>query len=424
MNGTVICQAIFETVRKLVHNCMFLNAYSIGNAFTRLRKLTFLNVFFYLLHLSKKSMAIKMADFMDDFSSVGFPNVSKQALSKARQGISPEAFAELHRISVQTFYEKCDDLHTWNGYLVLAIDGTSFQLPQTQRNMETFGASVNQNSSPCAMASSSSLFDVLHDIIIDARIDSYNYGERKFAREHLDELECIGLKNDKLILMDRGYPSYEMFQELLRRKLAFVVRLNSTFSSITQRAGEDFIMDYKPRGYKEPVKLRIVRIVLDDGTVETLATNLYEAEITLEMFRTLYFLRWGVESKYYEFKERIQLEEFSGSHPTAIRQDFYISVFLSNLVSILKSDVDSEIAEQDKDTQNKYRYQANRSFLINRMNKYVIKILTGAVKAEETIQRIISSAVKVRSQKQPDRKYSRKKKQSRRKHHNNRKPCL
>jgi len=369
-------------------------------------------------------MPIKMADFMADFSSVGFPDVSKQALSKARQGISPEAFAKLHSISVQKFYEKCDDLRTWNGYLALAIDGTSFQLPQTQRNMETFGVSVNQNFSPCAMASSSSLFDVLNDMIIDARIDSYNYGERKFAREHLDGLECIGLKNDKLILMDRGYPSYEMFQELLRRRLAFVVRLNSTFSSITQQAGEDFIVDYKPRGYKEPVKLRIVRIVLDDGTVETLATNLYEAEITLDMFRTLYFLRWGVESKYYEFKEHIQLEEFSGSHPTAIRQDFYISVFLSNLVSILKSDVDSEIAEQDKNTQNKYRYQANRSFLINRMNKYMIKILTGVVKAEEIIPQIIASAIKVRSQKQPDRKYSRKKKQTRRKHHNNRKPCL
>lgn len=35
MNGTIICQSIFETVRKLAHNCMFLNAYSIGNAFTR-----------------------------------------------------------------------------------------------------------------------------------------------------------------------------------------------------------------------------------------------------------------------------------------------------------------------------------------------------------------------------------------------------
>ena len=196
MNGTIICHTILETVRKLVHNCMFLNAYSIGNAFTRIRK------------------------------------------------------------------------------LALAIDDTSFQLPQTQRNMETFGVSVNQNSSPCAMASSSSLFDVLNDMIIDARIDSYNYGERKFAQEHLDESECIGLKNDKLILMDRAYPSYEIFQELLRRRLAFVVRLNSTFSSITQRAGADFIVDYKSRGYKEPVKLRIVRIVFDDGTVETLATSL------------------------------------------------------------------------------------------------------------------------------------------------------
>lgn len=43
------------------------------------------------------------------------------------------------------FYEKCDDLHTWNGYLALAIDGTFFQRPQTQRNIETFGVSVNQN---------------------------------------------------------------------------------------------------------------------------------------------------------------------------------------------------------------------------------------------------------------------------------------
>ena len=224
--------------------------------------------------------------------------------------------------------------------------------------------------------------------------------------------------------MDRGYPSYEMFQEFIRRGLTFVVRLNHTFSSVMQQDGTDFIMDYKPRGYKEPVKLRIIRVVLDDGTVETLATNLYGVEFTLEMFRTLYFMRWGVESKYYEFKERIQLEEFSGSHPTAIRQDFYISVFLSNLVSILKSDVDSKIAEKDMDTQNKYRYQANRSFLISRINKYTVKILTGAVKTEEAIQRIVSSAIRVRSQKQPDRKYSRKRKQSRRKHHNNRKPCI
>lgn len=139
-------------------------------------------------------MAIEIADFMEEFSCVGFPNVSKQAVSKAHQGISPEAFAQLHRISVQKFYEECSTPHTWKGYLVLAMDGTSFQLPQTQRNMEVFGSCINQNSSLCVMASSSSLFDVLNDIIIDAQIDSYNYGERKFALEHLDMLECIEQK--------------------------------------------------------------------------------------------------------------------------------------------------------------------------------------------------------------------------------------
>ncbi len=191
-----------------------------------------------------------------------------------------------------------------------------------------------------------------------------------------------------------------------------------------QQNGNDFIMDYKPHGYKESVKLRIVRIILEDGTVETLATNLYETKITLDMFRTLYFLRWGVESKYYEFKERIQLEEFSGSHPTAIRQDFYISMFLSNLVAILKSDIDSKMIEKDANSQNKYCYQANRSFLINRRNKYLVKILIRGVKAEEIILQLVSFAIKVRSQKQPNRKYSRTRKQSRRKHYNNRKPCL
>ena len=56
----------------------------------------------------------------------------------------------------------------------------------------------------------------------------------------------IWIKNDKLILMDQGYPSYQMFQELIQCTLAFVVRLNRTFSSIMQRNEKDFIMDDSP----------------------------------------------------------------------------------------------------------------------------------------------------------------------------------
>ena len=207
MNGTAICQSILETVRTLVQSSLFSNAYSIGNAFTRLRKLTFLKVFFYLLNISKKAMPIHMSDFMEDFWCVGFPDVSKQALSKARHGISPEAFAELCRISAQKFYETSDGLRRWNGYLVMAIDGTLLQLPQTGRNMDVSGVARNQSGATRAEASAPVLFDVLNDLIADPLIGALNYGERKRALRHMDALACTRLDNgDVLFVMDRGGP--------------------------------------------------------------------------------------------------------------------------------------------------------------------------------------------------------------------------
>ena len=428
MNGTAICQSILETVHALVHSSPFLHAYSIGNAFSRLRKLTFLNVFFYLLNISKKAMPIHMTDFMEDFQCVGFPDVSKQALSKARRGISPEAFAELCRISTQKFYETSTSLRRWYGYLVMAIDGTSLQLPQTERNMNVFGMAKNQSETLRATASASALFDVLNDLVVDPWIGALNYGERKRAFRHMDALACIRPdQKDVLLVMDRGYPSYGMFREIISRGMSFVIRLGSSFSpSITKHPGEDFFVDYAPKGCRETVRLRIVRVVLDDGTVETLATNLYSPAFTAEMFRELYFLRWKEESKYYELKERIGMEEFSGSHPVAIRQDFFISIFVSNLAAILKKDVDMEISQEreNKCRENRFQYQTNRSYLISRINKFLVKMLAGGLKITETLQKIAALSKKVVSQVQPGRKYSRKKKSRKFKHYYNRKTCL
>ena len=427
MNGKDICQSILETVHALVHSSHFLHAYSIGNAFTRLRKLTFLNVFFYLLNISKKAMPIHMSDFMEDFQCTGFPDVSRQALSKARRGISPEAFAELCRISAQKFYETSSSLRRWHGYLVMAIDGTSIQLPRTERNMDVFGRAGNQSETSRAMASASALFDVLNDLIVDPWIGALNYGERKRAFRHMDALACIKPdQRDVLPVMDRGYPSYKMFREIISRGMSFVIRPGSSFSaSITKHPGEDFYVDYAPKGCREPVRLRIVRVVPDDGTVETLATNLYSPAFTAEMFRELYFLRWKEESKYYELKERIGMEEFSGSHPAAIRQDFFISIFVSNLAAILKKDVDMAISQERKNKcrKNRFQYQANRSYLISRINKFLVKMLAGGLKIAETLLKITALSQKVVSQVQPGRKYSRKK-SGKPRHYNNRKACL
>ena len=92
------------------------------------------------------------------------------------------------------------------------------------------------------------------------------------------------------------------------------------------------------------------------------------------MFRELYFYRWPVETKYKELKSRLAIEEFSGATTTSVLQEFYINVLLSNLSSLIKNQVDEEIQITAKST-NKYRYQANRAFIIGRVKTIVPKIL-------------------------------------------------
>ena len=58
----------------------------------------------------------------------------------------------------------------WNGFNILATDGTSLQVPDTKECGEYFGLISNQNKTRTAVATASALYDVLNDIIVDARI--------------------------------------------------------------------------------------------------------------------------------------------------------------------------------------------------------------------------------------------------------------
>ena len=118
---------------------------------------------------------------------------------------------------------------------------------------------------------------------------------------------------------------------------------------------------------KHRLVLRALRIPFDSGEEEYLLTNIFDTHITWEMFRELYFLRWPIETKYWELKHRFQIENFSGNHPISIRQDFYITMFLSNLVSIIKKDTDRVIEEKTKKSAKECHYQTNRGMLINRV---------------------------------------------------------
>jgi hypothetical protein len=76
---------------------------------------------------------------------------------------------------------------------------------------------------------------------------------------------------------------------------------------------------------------------------------IFDKTITTALFKELYFLRWGVECKYKELKSSIEIEEFSGTKQIAIEQDFYASIYLSMVASLIKKYADTKIADENKD---------------------------------------------------------------------------
>ena len=115
------------------------------------------------------------------------------------------------------------------------------------------------------------------------------------------------------------------------------------------------------------------------------------------------------------------MEEFSGATSTSIEQEFYINLLLSNLSSLFKSSADEEI-RRNENKSNKYRYQANRAFIIANIKWFIPRFLA-KVSSIEKLMDIFNDSCTVLSQIQPGRKCKRKKRKSdqERKHFNNRK---
>ena len=53
----------------------------------------------------------------------------------------------------------------------------------------------------------------------------------------------------------------------------------------------------------EDIRIKVIEVILNDGTKKYLATNLFDSHISQQMLRELYFYRWPIETKYKELKE-------------------------------------------------------------------------------------------------------------------------
>ena len=122
MSKTEICKTIIRSIKNYLNSPDCLEAHRSPNHFIRKRLLSLQQVAMYLLYSSKASMFQNLSSILDALGSDFFPKVTKQALSKARQGILPSLFSELFNISVDLFYSLIKHRKKWNESLGICED--------------------------------------------------------------------------------------------------------------------------------------------------------------------------------------------------------------------------------------------------------------------------------------------------------------
>jgi hypothetical protein len=339
--------------------------------FVRDRKLPFSKLVLFIAKLSKKSLSIELEKF---FEETGEPiDYSVSAFAQQRVKLKPHFFSCWNKVLQNSFYLYYGKaVKRWKGYRVVAGDGSAVSLINTPLLNHYFGGQSNQHSN-FVQAKTFYHYDVLNEVILLAEIKPYRCGELNIAYRAIEETQ-----EDMVMIYDRNFSNYKMVALHLwqRKERKFVIRAKETQNMIRafiQSGKPSSVVDMQPTpsaiaGLKKSgfgvtrdtvVRVRLVRVELPNS-IEVLITNLWEEQgHPVEEFKDLYFMRWGVETNISTQKNILQLESFSGLSVFSVLQDFYATVMMANLHSILIKGAQQTV--ESTLTERKYPVKINRN---------------------------------------------------------------
>jgi len=342
---------------------------------------------------------------------------TKSAFVQARMKIKPEVFKHLSGILIDEFYTDNDlAVKTWKGFRLLAVDGSRITLPITKELKQIYGETKNQSNTTLVQARCSLLYDVENNYVLDGRLAPLSEGERVLALSHLHM--C---KTEDLLIYDRGYPSYDFIHEHITRGLDYLIRVKTSFSQLTidfeKSKAPSMIVSIFPgkntklsdKAYQKdtPIELRLVRIELPKGGVEILMTSLTDKnKYPNTIFKGLYQKRWGIETFYDELKNKLKVEHFSGYSNQSILQDFYTALFISNIQTLIVSELEEDLTQQNKDRKYDYKINTNLSYGILK-NRVLDIFFNQEISIEHAIENIKKLLLKHQVPIRPNRTFER-----------------
>jgi len=319
-----------------------------------------------MLQFGKSSAQHELDLFFDSLNI----SITKSAFSQHRKKLKPQIFMDLNKLLLDEYNQDSQRIKRWKGHKVIAIDGSTMQLPKSNELKEKFGIfkTRTENGRKVVMGRISAMYDTLNNQIIDAKLEPYDKGELTIAEQQLNALQ-----DQDILVADRGYSAFWLMSKLHHDNKHFVIRLKAKRWKIGKQLLESNLNEqtinispcktakYKCKGKGisfMPIKLRLIKTKIK-GQESVLVTNLMNQQrYSASDIKKLYRKRWNIEEYFKHLKLREELENLSGKTVVAVMQDFFRMIFRTNFTKIIAHKLTKKQVEKIN-ARRKKKYQVN-----------------------------------------------------------------
>ena len=349
-----IRNTLFSIIRETVKNAPAF-ARDPKRDFTRKRKLDMETLILILLGMEGNSLSCELLNHFGVRPDV----VSASAFVQQRTKLRPEAMEHIFR----SFAAKFRGSRLYRGYRLLAMDGSDVQIPTDPADAESYFPGA-RGQKPFNLTKIGALYDLLNHTYVDATVRG-----KAVANENKLLVEMVkhsALPSPVILIADRNFECWDTLAQLQKKGWHYLIRVKEhrgLISGLDVPDTKEFDLPvelsltrkqtkevrelrknrnqcrYIPTAVRcdpldesgEPfytLRFRLVRLKLPGGRTEVLVTSLPQEEFPPDELKTLYGMRWGIETSFRELKHTVGLLHFHGKKAAFIRQEIFARLIL------------------------------------------------------------------------------------------------
>ncbi|QOR34893.1 IS4 family transposase [Clostridium sp. 'deep sea'] len=327
--------------------------------FTRKRKISFETVLNLLISMGGSNLNSELLNYY----SFNTNTPTSSAFVQQRNKVLPKALEHIFNVFTQSF----NNLKTYDGYRLLAFDGSDLHIHHNPKNPLTY-CQTKVTSRGYNLLHLNTMYDLKNKMYLDAIIQPIGiYDEHKALISMIDRSQIKRV----LCIVDRGLESYNNIAHMDRKGWKYLARVkgptsNGILKGLKLPSSDEFDVEFnliltrklsKVRAnsklYKYihhtssfsyfdedkchfyPFSFRVVRVQIEKDVYHSFITNLPTDEFPKSKIKMLYHMRWGIETSFRELKYSIGLTAFHAKKMDSIFQEIFARLTMYNFCAII-----------------------------------------------------------------------------------------